>query len=56
MQLELSDEEADALRHVLAGALSELSGEIADTDNAAYRKGLATYRDSLRSISDRLAG
>jgi hypothetical protein len=56
MHLELNEEECDALRKALDGAVKELSGEIADTDNAAYRKGLSTYRDTLRSISARLTG
>lgn len=54
MQLELNDEEAAALRQLLDGSLRDLSGEIADTDNATYRKGLSQYRDALRAIASRL--
>lgn len=54
MQLELNDEELEALRQLLEGSLRELSGEIADTDNVTYRKGLSTYRDTLRSIQSKL--
>jgi len=56
MHLELSDEECDALRRALDGTIADLSSEIADTDNATFRKGLASYRDTLRSITTRLAG
>jgi len=54
MQLELNDEEVAALRRALDSAFKELTSEIADTDNASYRQGLATYRDSLRTIAERL--
>jgi hypothetical protein len=54
MQLELSDDEAEALRRALLEILGELSSEIADTDNATYRKGLSAYRETLRSIQSRL--
>jgi hypothetical protein len=55
MQLELSEEERDALRQALDSVLAELSSEIANTDNASYRRGLAAHRDQLRSVSERLA-
>jgi hypothetical protein len=54
MQLELSDDELEALRQVLQESLRDLSSEIADTDNAMYRKGLSSYRETLRSIQSRL--
>ncbi len=54
MQLELSDEETEALRQLLDGSLRELTSEIADTDNATYRKGLSQYRETLRAIQSRL--
>lgn len=54
MQLELNDDEAAALRRLLDGSLRELSGEISDTDNASFRKGLMEYRDALRAIQTRL--
>lgn len=54
MQLELSDEEASALRQLLDGSLVELKGEIHDTDNVAFRKELAQYRETLETIKGRL--
>jgi hypothetical protein len=54
VQLELNDEETAALRRLFEEALRELSGEIADTDNAAYRHGLNQYRDTLRTIQSKL--
>lgn len=54
MQLELNDNESEALRRALLEILGELSSEIADTDNATYRKGLSEYRETLRSIQSRL--
>jgi len=56
MQLELNEAERDALRQVLDSAISDLSSEIADTDNPSYRKGLNDHRDALRAVSARLAG
>ena len=55
MQLELNDEESDALRHLLDGSLTELRSEIHDTDNVTYRRGLSHYRETLRTINSRLA-
>jgi hypothetical protein len=54
MQLELEDEEAAELRRLLMGALSELSSELAGTDNAAYARQLRARRDLLRSIEEKL--
>jgi hypothetical protein len=56
MQLELNDEEHEALRTLLDSSLADLKGEIHDTDNVTFRKGLAHYRAMLQSISSRLAG
>ena len=55
MELQLNEQELDALRQVLDSAIGDLSSEIADTDNPTYRKGLNDYRDALRSISSRIA-
>jgi len=55
MELQLNEQELDALRQVLGSAIGDLSSEIADTDNPTYRKGLNDYRDALRSISSRIA-
>jgi hypothetical protein len=54
MQLELTEEETEALRHLLDGSLVELRSEIHDTDNVTYRQGLSHYRETLRTISTRL--
>jgi hypothetical protein len=54
MQLELTEEETEALRKLLEGSLIELKGEIHDTDNVEYRHGLSHYRQMLQAISDRL--
>jgi hypothetical protein len=54
MQLELNDEEHEVLNQALQESLRELSSEIADTDNATYRKGLSHYRETLRTIQSRL--
>jgi len=56
MQLELTEEEAGALRQLLASSLMELKGEIHDTDNVRYRHELAHYRETLEIISSRLGG
>ncbi|MGB8857736.1 MAG: hypothetical protein WCC60_00695 [Ilumatobacteraceae bacterium] len=55
MQLNLSDQEAHLLRQVLDSYLKELRGEIVDTDNPAYRRDLREERDTLVSITERLA-
>ncbi len=39
MQLELTEEETEALRHLLDGSLVELRSEIHDTDNVSYSTG-----------------
>jgi hypothetical protein len=54
MQLYLSDEEADLLRDVLETVVRDLSPEIADTDNAAYRRELIARREQLNLIVLRL--
>jgi len=56
MQLELNEEEADALRQLLDRSLVDLKGEIHDTDNVTFRHGLAHYRETLETISARLRG
>lgn len=43
----LSAGDADALRDLLNGALSDLTAEIADTDNASYRASLRERREHL---------
>jgi hypothetical protein len=56
MQLELTVEEAEILRKLLANTLIELKGEIHDTDNVRFRAELAQYRETLEAISTRLEG
>ena len=49
MKLELTEEQASDLVHLLQGALGDLSSEIAATDNPAYREGLRSRRASLEA-------
>jgi hypothetical protein len=55
MDLQLTAEEATELRNVLIAAISDLSPEIADTDNPSYRAMLRHRRDVLRGIGGQLA-
>lgn len=52
--LEFSDEELAELRALLDSAISDLSPEIADTDNPHYRTMLRGRRDRLCAIRDRV--
>jgi hypothetical protein len=54
MQLELTGDDAAVLADVLRNAISDLSPEIADTDNAEYRRGLRTRREQLQRLLDGL--
>ncbi len=54
MHLELDAHEASELGHLLTGALSELSSEIADTDNALYARELVSRRETLEAVLHRL--
>ena len=54
-QLQLEPEEVEALRDLLNAAISDLSPEIADTDNPEYRRGLKARREVLRGVVARLA-
>jgi hypothetical protein len=56
VQLELNDEEAADLASVLDDVIGDLSPEIADTDNVAYRADLKRRRDHLRAIRAQLPG
>lgn len=56
MELALSDDETSALTGVLNGAISDLSMEIADTDNPGFRAGLTSRRDHLRAVRRRIGG
>jgi len=55
MDLHLSDEEARELRATLESALGELHMEIANTDNAAFRRALTERRVLLEGLLSRLA-
>ncbi|GDY30758.1 hypothetical protein [Gandjariella thermophila] len=54
MLLELSDDEAVALRDFLTSRLGDLSAEISHTDNPAYRRDLRRQRDHLLRVHDAL--
>lgn len=54
MQLTLDDEQAAELRTLVATALSDLSHEIADTDNPSFRSDLRKRRELLQSVLDSL--
>ena len=56
VHIELTDEQAELLRELLAGDLSELRMEISHTDNARYRMGLRDREVVLRSLLDLLGG
>jgi hypothetical protein len=55
-QLELAPEEVEVVRDVLSSAISDLSPEIADTDNPEYRRELQARRELLRAVVARLPG
>lgn len=50
MQIDLNDEDVQLLKEVLGGVISDLSPEIADTDNAEYRRLLRDRRTRLQTI------
>jgi hypothetical protein len=50
MQIELDDAQARLLKDVLTAYVSDMSPEIADTDNPEYRRDLEAKRDQLRAI------
>jgi len=50
MLLELNDDEALALRDAVSSTVSDLSPEIADTDNPRYRRELKARRDLLSAV------
>jgi hypothetical protein len=54
MKLDLNDAEANELRTLLDGAVSDLSPEIADTDNPFYRDELRKRRAILEDVRSRL--
>jgi hypothetical protein len=50
----LSDEEARALREVLQAELSDLRAEVAGTDTRAYREFLRARRAAVQRVADLL--
>jgi hypothetical protein len=56
MHIDLTDIQVQELRDLLCGSLSDLSSEIAGTDNAGYREGLRTRRACLESVLALLGG
>lgn len=56
MILELSQELAEELRITLEEVIGDMSGEIADTDNPAFRRGLQARRERLKSVRSQLDG
>ena len=56
MKVELSKAVADELRNTLAEVISDMSSEIADTDNPRFRSGLQERRVQLESVLEQLDG
>ncbi|HEU5003273.1 MAG TPA: hypothetical protein VFW71_10920 [Actinomycetota bacterium] len=54
MTLELSESQAQLLGDVLESEISNLSPEIADTDNPIYRRELKERREHLRAVLAKL--
>ena len=54
MNLDVSQEDAEELRVTLEQVIGDMSSEIADTDNPAYRRALQARRERLRSIRSKL--
>ena len=50
IELNLTEEELKKIIHVLTSYISDLSMEIADTDNMDYREKLKSERTSLQKI------
>jgi len=55
VNLELPEALAEELDGTMSSVLSDMSSEIADTDNPAYRKQLQARRERLRDLQDRLS-
>jgi hypothetical protein len=54
VQLELDNDQASVLHEVLESTLGELRMEIANTDNAQFRRGLRAREETLRAIVAKL--
>lgn len=53
--LDLTDTEAETLKHALQNLLKDLSYEIADTDSQDFRDDLKARRDVLAKIEQALS-
>lgn len=53
--LSFTTDETTELRQLLESAISDLSMEIANTDNPAFKAALRTRRETLRTIHGKLA-
>ena len=56
MILTLSESLADELKETLGSVLRDMSSEIADTDNPAFRRTLEARRERLRAIVSQMEG
>lgn len=56
MDVTLTGEESSAVAKALRTYLSDLRGEIADTDNPAYKRELRAEREALESAVAKLDG
>ena len=56
MNLSLTTEEGNELGRLLDTAISDLSMEIANTDNSSFKASLRARRESLRSVRGKLEG
>ena len=54
MKIELDDKECETLREVLESYLSDLSSEIAHTDDRDFRDNLKDKRTTIENIAQRL--
>ena len=54
MELRLGDDEVAELRRLLSDTLRDLSSEIADTDNAEFRRNLRARRQLLERVHQEL--
>jgi sporulation protein YlmC with PRC-barrel domain len=52
MRIDLSDEDAGLLKEILTAVISDLSPEIAATDNQLYRTELKARRERLRAVAN----
>ena len=56
MELQLGDDEVQALRELLERELGELSQEISSTDNPSFSRGLKERRETLQSLLGKVGG